>query len=626
MIKTKKTFVALIAFIITFTLVAQNNLGNEINIQKQDLSTAKDYLVVAEHYLKLSESDSVSKYTALGKAAVNSEQKTIALLYLTESLNYFEKGDFKSALIEINFSENIFHNNDLLNTSEKFGEILYIKGDYLKYLNKNSKSLEYLFKAEKIVHNPNKKAGIYGALSSTYLNYNNLEKSLFYVDKILSEPLINQIDDVYVAQAYASASMIYELENELEKALSYDLKAINILKNKKEKINITSTYINAASTLKKLGENKKALKYLDSARQISKSIKNTYLKSAIKLNTAENYAVLNINKKAHRLFTESIAEFKSNGITEGYLEGCIEKSKLFFKQKRYDDAIDFAKKGLESAKENQLAVFEKEANLLLYRIFKIQKVNTKALLYYEQFVAANDLIIKDEKRKEIENIKINFNVRELETQLQLKQDQLTINEEKRKSAIYFNLLLSIGVITLLFSSYRQLKLSKTKKLFFEAEKQLSVLKSEKLELDIDNKNKEVTNFAIHINEKNETLSKIRKDILKISKTIDQPNKTKLRNIISNIDNTIQVNQEKAQLYAKIDEVKNSFHDTIKLRYPDLSSREIEISTYLRLNLSSKQIANQLNISQLTINNYRFKIRKKLKLDKDDDLINFLKKI
>lgn len=622
MIKTNIIFVISIALLmLPYTLFSQNELNSKLH-----LKTAEDYLKVSKHYLELNKADSVTKYTVLGKAVRPEKEETIALLYFTESLNYFKKGDFKLALKEITFSETIFKENTTLNKSEKYGEILYKKGDYLQYLNKNSQALEHLLKAEKLVSDSNTKAGIYAALSSTHLNYNNLEKSLFYINKILSEPLINQIDDVYIAQAYASASVIYELEKELEKALSYDLKTIKIFKKKNKKINITSTYINAASTLKKLNKNKKALIYLDSAKQINNNLKNTYLKSAIKLNTAENYAALNMDNKAHQLFKESIKEFIDIGIVEGYTEGYIEESKLYIKQKRYNEAIESVKKGLESSKKNKLHVFKKEAYLLLYDIHKLKSGTTEALFYYEKYTEVKDFILSEEKRKDIENLKINFNVKELETQLQIKNDQLIINEEKRKSAIYFNLLLGIGVITLLFSLYRQLKLSKTKKMFFESEKQINLLKSEKLKKDIENKNKEVTSFALHINEKNELLSSVRKDIFKVNKTLDQSNKNKLRKIISNIDNTIKVNQEKAQLYSKIDEAKNSFHNTITLRYPELSNREIEIATYLRLNLSSKQISNHLNISQQTINNYRFKIRKKLNLDKEDDLTDFLKNL
>ena len=62
------------------------------------------------------------------------------------------------------------------------------------------------------------------------------------------------------------------------------------------------------------------------------------------------------------------------------------------------------------------------------------------------------------------------------------------------------------------------------------------------------------------------------------------------------------------------------------KYPTLSKREINVATYLRLNMTSKQISNQLGISHQSINNYRLKIRKKLKLKSKDNLVEFLKSI
>jgi len=51
-----------------------------------------------------------------------------------------------------------------------------------------------------------------------------------------------------------------------------------------------------------------------------------------------------------------------------------------------------------------------------------------------------------------------------------------------------------------------------------------------------------------------------------------------------------------------------------------------VASFLVLELPSKSIANQMGINQQSVNNYRFSIRKKLEVSKNDDLVAFLKTI
>ena len=178
----------------------------------------------------------------------------------------------------------------------------------------------------------------------------------------------------------------------------------------------------------------------------------------------------------------------------------------------------------------------------------------------------------------------------------------------------------------MFFVYRQYNYILTKKKAYEAEKELTKIKREQLQNEIKLKKREVTDFAIQISDKNEILYKIKKNISKIYKSSDAETKSKLRKVINNINNTIEVNQEKIAIYSKADEVANDFYAVMTNKYPTLSKREINVATYLRLNMTSKQISNQLGISHQSINNYRLKIRKKLKLKSKDNLVEFLKSI
>jgi len=70
-------------------------------------------------------------------------------------------------------------------------------------------------------------------------------------------------------------------------------------------------------------------------------------------------------------------------------------------------------------------------------------------------------------------------------------------------------------------------------------------------------------------------------------------------------------------------VHNNFLTTLKIRFPDLSSTDLKLCAYLRLNLSSKEIAQLMNISLKGVEISRYRIRKKLNLATEINLYDFL---
>ena len=62
---------------------------------------------------------------------------------------------------------------------------------------------------------------------------------------------------------------------------------------------------------------------------------------------------------------------------------------------------------------------------------------------------------------------------------------------------------------------------------------------------------------------------------------------------------------------------------LKADFPDLTPGDLRLAAYLKMNLSSKEIAPLLNISLRGIENKRYRLRKKLHLENDDNLTSFL---
>ena len=75
-----------------------------------------------------------------------------------------------------------------------------------------------------------------------------------------------------------------------------------------------------------------------------------------------------------------------------------------------------------------------------------------------------------------------------------------------------------------------------------------------------------------------------------------------------------------------DQVHENFLKRIKEIHPGLTPKDLKICAYLRMNLSSKEIAPLLNISVRGVEISRYRLRKKLGLERDDNLIEYLMKV
>lgn len=71
------------------------------------------------------------------------------------------------------------------------------------------------------------------------------------------------------------------------------------------------------------------------------------------------------------------------------------------------------------------------------------------------------------------------------------------------------------------------------------------------------------------------------------------------------------------------EVHNNFDMKLKAVYPEISEKEIRLASFLRMNLSTKEIASMLNVLPDSVLKSKYQLKKKLKLDKETDLNHFL---
>jgi ligand-binding sensor domain-containing protein/DNA-binding CsgD family transcriptional regulator len=155
----------------------------------------------------------------------------------------------------------------------------------------------------------------------------------------------------------------------------------------------------------------------------------------------------------------------------------------------------------------------------------------------------------------------------------------------------------------------------------ENEQQLMKLKNEQLSQDFDTKNRELAVSNMSLIKKNELLSIIKDDLKKSS---EENNGRSLKSVISTINRNITQEDSSWNVFKEaFDSADKDFLNRVKGIHPSLTPNDLRLCAYLRLNLSSKEIAPLLNISVRSIEIKRYRLRKKMDLTHQQGLVEYI---
>ena len=158
----------------------------------------------------------------------------------------------------------------------------------------------------------------------------------------------------------------------------------------------------------------------------------------------------------------------------------------------------------------------------------------------------------------------------------------------------------------------------------DSQEEIERLRNEKLQAQIQSKNKELASATMHLINKNGFINQVKSGVTAvIKKSKNQEVKHELEKVVHSIEKNIAGDADWEQFEIHFDQVHGDFIHRFKKQFVSLSPQEIKLSAYLRMNLSSKEIAHLMNISTRGIEIARYRLRKKLELDRTDNLQEFI---
>ncbi|WP_372754477.1 triple tyrosine motif-containing protein [Labilibaculum sp.] len=157
-----------------------------------------------------------------------------------------------------------------------------------------------------------------------------------------------------------------------------------------------------------------------------------------------------------------------------------------------------------------------------------------------------------------------------------------------------------------------------------SEREIVQLRNEKLRSEVDFKNRELAGSTMSIIHKNEVLSYSMGELKKALKKIKDPVAlVQVRQIIKTMDAEFNSAQDWEQFELHFDKVHEDFLKRLRLQYTQLTPKDLRICAYLRMNLSTKEIAPLMNISVRGVEISRYRLRKKFNLNREENLIDFI---
>jgi len=365
-----------------------------------------------------------------------------------------------------------------------------------------------------------------------------------------------------------------------------------------------------------------AKEMLDESWELSQSMKFPSGQVFTLFGLAKYYVKKNDMARAQSLFKESLGIADSLNQIGNVVDNQLELAEIALQENSLNEAKSWSQQALTLSKKTDLLEDQAQAYQLLSKIALREDKQGDALNYFKQYKIVNDSIYNIENGQRLSELQTIYETEKKEAEIALQEEEInTLNAkakvDKLTKGLYAGGMASaLALSGLLVFGYRQ----KMKKNKVEREKQEEIYKQE-----IAHKKKELASQTLHLVQKNTFIQELMENLENI-KNSPEKFKMEFRRIVMLLKKENASDKDWEVFKTYFAEVHNDFDQKLKTIYPDISEKEIRLAAFLRMNLTTKEIAATLNVLPDSILKSKYRLKKKLGLDKATDLNDFLNSI
>lgn len=480
-----------------------------------------------------------------------------------------------------------------------------------------------------------REAAILYEISYWELKQANHSQALVYLDSLEQLVTTFNVED-FKGQQYLLRGNVYSQLGKFEQVRSLTQDALVLFERQSDTIMMASAYVNIGISEMILGNDSVALSNYEKA----KAILLKYELEDKLIGLLSNIGYLHLKQqnpqKALSIFEEFLSMVKKNNNKIGEARAYGNLAYTYFLLKDYSKAFLFYEKSIDLAKkegfDDVLAVSYKD----LAETYETKGDAKNALKTFRLYLDTHLKNVGAETQKKVSELEVKFETALKDRQIAEQAQAIhTLKQEKviRQQRLWLLLTSLVSLLTIfLFLYWRQ----KTK--LNQVEKERAVedqLKSQALafkeqeraflEKQLDYKNKDITTLALDIIRKNDFSEKLRADLSGLEVILPKKFQAKIREVIMFTQSHLTINEELAKLQVNIEEINQAFYEQLD-KIAKLSPSEKQICGLIRLNLSNKEIALIRNTTTESAKVFRYRIRKKLGLNPEENIVNFLKNL
>ncbi|MCK5846204.1 MAG: hypothetical protein KAG84_02110 [Bacteroidales bacterium] len=509
----------------------------------------------------------------ISKTSLAIESKVDSLkFYYKNAFRLYNNDSSSHALIAL---RRAFELSDNETNRDINGRLYGLQGYILLSQGATASALESFAKSKNIgfeIDNIEITVGGYHGLGRTYIVINDFDKAKENLSKGLAFAKKNK--RIGAEAILYNAIGILEISRGNDNlALTNFREFLRISKQKKDSVSIVYSYVNIGEVYLNMNKVDSAYKYIDLANELN-------------LKTNDAQATANI-----------YANYGS----------------LAFKQNNYEKSINLINQSLKISYDNNFSEFITDNYYILINDYKALHNAKKANSIYKKLDHYKDSIHKINDEKKYAAIHSHMVLREKEAQARFWEQKF----KNRTIILILSIAFSIVFIVLLIILYQINKANKLKH------------KSEKLSLSeiIDEKNRELVTRIISGKQYSGFIEDINNSLEDINKrnSINDVKKD-LQSLKKNITVKEQITNNWEGFKIQFQNVHPNFFNSLLEVEPNLTQNELRMCAYIKMNMSTKEIANLLNISDRSIQTSRYRLKKKLTLDPNNDLITYIQAI
>jgi tetratricopeptide (TPR) repeat protein len=473
-------------------------------------------------------------------------------------------------------------------------------------------------------------AAIYLFLGKVYTFHDNYEEAI--VNFLKSQEIAEEIDNILILEDLLDdIGLVMAYLQDYDDAMNYFERALEINK-------VTTDKQNYATTLRNIGTIYQDKKQFVEAKQ--------HFKEALDIYTALNYfpgmstsnigigntefgmgnysTALEYYQKSLQFATQIEISPKVYGPSVVAL--CYNRlGKTYLKLGRYKDAIEVLRISSDLSDEYDLPGRKAEASYFLSNVYEQTGNTILSFEYFKIYNQLSDSIINARNVSIITKLQMEYQYLKKHKERQL--EEMMKEEAYKRKVLVYELMIAVSVIMLIllamiFILYRKNQRGKAQKADL-AQKNLE-LEKENLKTKLDFKNKELTTNVMYQLKKNNFIWSISEKLKELTIHLKPDNKKSIKDVIKELDSNMS-KESWEEFEFRFNEVHNKFYESLIKDFPDLTPNELKLSAFLKLNMTTKDIGTITYQTTHSITVARHRLRAKLGLERDANLVSFLAK-